>query len=276
MNRILKHLSKHRQQANGAANFFDGIEDPKPLPEPAPFDIGVFGDQAVVEPRAPTDKYPGTSETCSYCGKPSNDSIFNAVSQYKPFAVMCDECMEKFASLVKMVRLFRMYADPSPSWDGVRRQIEKALAGEVGSPQAKLAAANIALLLAKRTCGAMGMRHEKRDASGYCEKLGISLESRRIAIVGKGAKQTVSLVKAAMGAVGIPVQEASGQEVAANPSSGAAIMALFKKCGHEQYFFENSLLIATDGHVPLDIACSVLYVCETEEGLPEWVTAYKI
>ena len=215
MNRILKHLSKHRQQqqgvdAKGVANFFDGIDDPKPLPE---FDIpsepvpAQIPKEAEPERKAATDKIPGSPETCSYCGKPLGGTMFIAVSKHEPISTMCDECLEKFASLAKMAKLYRLYFEPRTAWDAVRKQIEKSVAIEDGSMQAKQVAADIALLLAKRACGVLGQRHAKNgNTDAYCKRIGVSLERRKIAIVGKDAWKHADLVKAAMKSVGIPVQ----------------------------------------------------------------------
>ena len=160
---------------------------------------------------------------------------------------------------------------PSNPWENIRKQVEKDVAGEEGSPQLKQAVVDIALLLAKRACGIMGQRHAKDgNAAAYCKKVGVSLERRRIAIVGKGAEKCLGLVLAAMKSVGIPAQEAKVQD------NLLAAAAIFKACNCDNFLFENALLFVTDGHVSLDVKCSVLYACETEEGLPEGVTVYKV
>ena len=199
--------------------------------------------------------------------------LFIAVSQ-DAHSAMCDECMEKFAPLVKMAKLYRLYFSPPSSWDAVRKQAEKDIAGEEGSPQLKQIVVDIALLLAKRACGVMGQRHAKDgNADAYCKKAGVSLERRRIAIVGKDAGKCLGLVKSAMKSVGIPVQEAKVQDMVRD--NVLPTQALFHACNCDNFLFENALLFVTDGRISLDVKCSVLYCCETEEGLPEEVTIYR-
>ena len=262
MNRILKHLSKKRRP--GLENFFDGIDDPKPFPE---FDI------PGPERKAATDKIPGSPDSCSYCGKPLATSLFIAVSK-DAYSAMCDECLEKFAPLVKMSRLYRLYLASSPSWDGVRKQIEKSVASEDGSTQAKQVAVDIALPLAKRASGIMGRRHAAMKKGLRPDSA--SLERSRIAIVGKGAANTVGILKAAMSSVGIPFQEAVKQELAANPMPSKAVLSLFQKCNCDDFLFENALMFVTDGYAPADVACSVVYACESEDGIPKEVAIYRL
>lgn len=214
---------------------------------------------------APSDKPEGACETCGFCGRPLQESLFTGwtIPEVKPTVGICMSCIDVFGTQTQFTRNFSIWYEDKPNYQPLKQRVMRRIAGEGGSNDLKYTLVELGIRLLKRASGILGACGENPDSLGEkCPKTGVSLTGLpRIAIIGSDIEYCASLLPIIFKELGLIYRSSSKDNLASGETYATMVS---QDSGGSTTWAENAVLFAF-GYEEAKARCSVIYAGKDED-----------